>query len=321
MPDGAGADDVVPIAGDSTTVPEGTASSAGTSPAEGAARPFISNDSFDASGYEALSAAVDELYPIYWSLPPPLPPDVGTDVSDVSDVSDVVPIAGDTRPPDDDVGMFGADGSYAGPGVADSSAPAGTPPSTASPPVDYSGIDDLIDEVLERLGAPPDEGLLPAPRPRDPWIVAAIVAAVVLIVAAVIAFALTGGSSSQKAEPAASTTAPSSTAPPTTTSASVPPSDVTLSLGLGQVSGPSLPLIITLQAAAAAPKTLTVKVAMAGPGIPASDTYQLNPGASVTHTVVVNGCGSWTVQVVSIDGQPVQANGNPNLQNGATHKC
>jgi hypothetical protein len=312
MPEGAGADDVVPIAGDSTA-PDGVDAAAG------AARPFVSNNSFDSSGYEALSAAVDELFPIYWMSPPPLPSAFDTDVSIPSDV---VPITGDSTPSTNDDSMFGGDGRYVGPGVPDAPLPPDAPPPATAPPVDYSGIDDLIDEVLDRLGAPVDEGLLPTPPPRNPWVFIAIVTAVVLLVAAVIGFALTRGSSSHNAEPAASTTTAStaSTASTTTTSASVPPGDVTLSLSLGQVSGRSLPLLVTLQAKPDAPR-MTVKVAMTGPGIQPSDTFQLSPGASVTHTIVANGCGSWTVQVVSINGQPVHASGDPNLQNGATHNC
>ncbi len=312
MPDGAGADDVVPIAGDSTTAE-------GADAAAGVARPFVSNDSFDTTGYQALSAAVDELFPINWWSPQPLPPDFDTDVSVPSDL---VPIAGDTLPPgEDDLLRFGTDGSYVGPGETPPAPPTAPPTPNTSPPVDCGPIDDLIDEVLDRLGVPPDEGLLPTPPPRNPWVFIAIVAAVVLIVAAVIGFALTRGSSSKTAEPATSTTSPSSTAAPTTTSGSIPPSDVTLSLSLGQVSGRTLPLLVTLQAKPDAPEPLTVKIAMTGPGIQPSDTFQLNPGASVTHTIVANGCGSWTIQVVSINGQPVHASGNPDLQNGATHNC
>jgi hypothetical protein len=316
----ADGDDVVPVAGDSGADPEEVVPIAGDSEvaAPGPDRPFVSNAPWDSSGYEALSAATDELLP-NWPQPPPLP-DFDPDAA--ANAPDVVPIAGDSHPPGDDDSMFGTDGSYVGPPAAADPAPA-----TAPPPRPDAGVDDAIDDVLDALGAPEDEdeGLLPSPRtrPRNPWVVMALVAAVVLLVVAVTAFFVSRGSSSHTST-AASTTSTAVTSSTTSTSSaptSIPASDVTLSLGLGQVSGTDLPLQISVQAASAAPQRLTVKVAMTGPGVPPSDTYLVAPGATVTHTVVGHGCGSWTVKVVSIDGQPVAANGNPNLQNGASHPC
>jgi hypothetical protein len=317
MPESPGEEDVVPIKGDSGYAPAG------------ADRPFVSNDPGDLSGYEALSYAVNELLPWSWWTPPPVPPGL-LDVND--DIVDVVPIAGDTSGPEDDVASFGTDGSYVGSDPtppSPSPAPAGPSPAPTapSPGVDYGDLDDLIDDLLDAIGAAPepDEGLLPPPRtrPRNPWLVAAIVAAAVLIAGAVLAFTLGGSSSSHSAASDTSTTTPPSTtlAASTTTAAPVGPSDVTMSLGLGEVNGRTLPLQVTLQANPGAPHTMSVKVAFAGPGIQPSDTFQLVGTSPVTHTVVANGCGSWTMQVVSINEKPIAAKGNPNLQNGATHNC
>jgi hypothetical protein len=320
----ADADDVVPVAGDSGADPDDVVPIAGDStgevpPTAGADRPFVSNAPWDSSGYEGLSAATDELFPTWPAGPPP--PDL--DVADAYDVNDVVPIAGDSHAPGDDDAMFGSDGGYVGP--PPEPPPAATPP---APPADSTvdtEVDDAIDDVLDRFGAPQDEGLLPTPRPRwrNPWLVAALIAVLVLLVAAITGALVSRGSSSHTSDAAAATTttAASSASPSSSASASIPTSDVTLSLGLGQVSGTDLPLLISVQAASAAPHRLTVRVAMTGPGVPASDTFAVGPGATVTHTVVGHGCGSWTVKVVSIDGQPVAAGGNPNLQNGATHNC
>jgi hypothetical protein len=317
-------DDVVPIAGDSGAAPDEVVPIAGDStgpvpPAPGSERPIITTDPWDNTGYEDLAAAVDVIFP-FWPDVPPLP-----DWSDgiFDGPTEVVPIAGDSAPPSvDDEASYGADGRYVGPQPDPTPPPAPPPP---SPPIDYSGIDDAIDELLDALGVPtPEPGLLsdPPPPPRNPWLLVAIVAAVVLVTAAVIGFAVTRGSSSHSASPPSSTaSSTTTTAATSTTSGAIPATDVTMSLGLGEVSGRTLPLQVTMQAASDAPHALTVKVAFTGPGIQPSDTFQVAPGASVTHTIVANGCGSWTMQVVSIDGQPVHANGNPNLQNGATHNC
>jgi len=232
---------------------------------------------------------------------------------------DVVPIAGDSAGPDD-----------AGPPpptepptmpVVD-----GPPESPATPVVDGPVGDMVADSLDDLMGPPPESTGLLSPgdqRPRNPWLVTGIITALVLVVAVLVILGVHHSSSSSHSSAASSTTAAgssSTTAAPTTTTA-VSASDVTLTLGLGQVNGASTPLFITVQAAPDAPGALTVKVAMTGRGIPASDTYEVTPGRSVTHTVVGQGCGTWTVKVVSINGKPVNAAGNVNLENGATHAC
>jgi hypothetical protein len=60
---------------------------------------------------------------------------------------------------------------------------------------------------------------------------------------------------------------------------------------------------------------------LTGPGVPASYTMSVAPGKSVSHTFVGTGCAHWTVRVASVNGTVIHAAGNPNLENGATHKC
>ena len=76
-----------------------------------------------------------------------------------------------------------------------------------------------------------------------------------------------------------------------------------------------------MTAAATAPGVEKVTLALTGPGVPGSYTMSVAPGKSVTHTFVGTGCAHWTVRVASVNGTVVHAAGNPNLENGATHKC
>ena len=96
--------------------------------------------------------------------------------------------------------------------------------------------------------------------------------------------------------------------------------EVSLSIGLGTLDAGRLPLLFTVQAQPSATGELTVKLDFTGPGLPASDTFSVAPGKSVTHTFTV-GCGSWKVRVASVNGKAVDASGNPALENGATHLC
>ena len=92
-------------------------------------------------------------------------------------------------------------------------------------------------------------------------------------------------------------------------------------MGLGQVYGTKLPIPVTVSAAPNDPGVEKVTLVLTGPGVPASYTMSVAPGKSVTHTFVGTGCASWTVRVASVNGTVVHAAGNPNLENGATHKC
>jgi len=141
-----------------------------------------------------------------------------------------------------------------------------------------------------------------------------VVVVVAAAAAAVVFFVFTSGTSRS-----ASSTA-------SHTSATVPPAlqdDITLSVGVGLISGPppdNQPILFTVSAAPNAPGVQTVELAFSGPGVPPSKTVTVTPGSSVTDTLMV-GCGQWTVQVVSDDGKAVNAAGNPALQNGWVHNC
>jgi len=320
-----------------------------------------------------LSAMADMMgFPDPYGYVAPLPPDFDFNASSGGEV---VPIAGDSHPEPDDVGMFGTDGSYVGsygsvhddpapPGPAggddvvpiagDSTAPGseggesiyqniGDIVAPQPPPGDdgiYQAVDDVVGGVVD-LDAPPSlygpppgfvPGLVAWVKSAPKWVIPALLAIVVVIIVAVVAL---GGSSKSTAPPPAAST-PTATAPttastpttttaPTTTAATTPSppasSLVTLSLGLGQVSGTSLPLPVTVTAAPNAPGVQKVTLTLTGPGVPASYTMSVAPGKSVTHTFVGTGCAHWTVRVASVNGTVVHAAGDPNLENGATHKC
>jgi len=202
----------------------------------------------------------------------------------------------------------------------------------------YEGVDDVVGGIVDldappSLYGPPPElvaGLVGWVKSAPKWVIPALLAIVVVIIVAV--FALGGSSKSASppsAAPTTSTTSSTSTStstPTTTASAPAPappPQDVvSLGLSLGQSSsGTTTPLLITVQAAPNAPGVEKVTLAFTGAGMPGSYTVSVAPGKSVTHTFVGTGCGSWTVRIASVNGTVVHAAGNPNLENGATHKC
>ena len=139
---------------------------------------------------------------------PPLPADFDFDAS--LPTGQVVPIAGDSHPEPDDVGMFGADGSYVGSYGSVQPEP---------PPPAPSGGDDVV---------------------------------------------------------------------PIAGDSSAPESGNSIYQNIGDLTAPQPP--------------------------PGSDSiYQA--------VDVGTGCASWTVRVASVNGTVIHAAGNPNLENGATHKC
>ena len=206
----------------------------------------------------------------------------------------------------------------------------------------YQAVDDVVDGIVDldappSLYGPPPEvvgGLVAWVKSAPKWLIPALLAIVVVIIVAVVT--LGGSSKSTEPPPAASTptaTAPTTASTPTTTTTTAPtttaattPSPppqtlVTLALGLGQVSGTSLPIPVTVTAAPNAPGVEKVTLVLTGPGVPGSYTMSVAPGKSVTHTFVGTGCASWTVRIASVNGTVIHAAGNPNLENGATHKC
>ncbi len=274
-------------------------------------------------------------FPSPYVSAPPLPPDFDYDAA--LPTGQVVQIAGDSYDPEapapaplppDVVPIAG-----------DSYDPESPPPPPGSDSI-YQAVDDAVGGIVDldappSLYGPPPEvvgGLVAWVKSAPKWLIPALLAIVVVFIAAVVA--LGGSSKSTEPPPAAST--PTATTPttastpttktaPTTTAATTPAAPasslVTLSLGLGQVSGTKLPIPVTVTAAASAPGMEKVTLALTGPGVPTSYTMSVAPGKSVSHTLVGTGCASWTVRVASVNGTVVHAAGNPNLENGATHKC
>jgi hypothetical protein len=290
--DGTPMTDVVTIAGDSHPEPD------------------------DAGMFGTDGSYVDSYGSVHDDPAPPAP----------AEGDDVVPIAGDGAAP----GSEGGDSIYQN--IGDIVAP--QPP--AGDDGIYQAVDDVVGGIVDldappSLYGPPPEvfgGLVAWVKSAPKWVIPALLAVVVAIIVAVVA--LGGSSKSTEPPPATATTpttasTPTTTTAPTTTAATTPApsasSLVTLSLGLGQVSGTKLPIPVTVTAAPNAPGVEKVVLVLTGPGVPASYTMSVAPGKSVTHTFVGTGCASWTVRIASVNGSIVHAAGNPNLENGATHKC
>jgi hypothetical protein len=257
---------------------------------------------------------------------PPPPPDPPAQPASGGD--DVVPIAGDSSAPGSGDSIYQ--------NIGDIVAPQPPPGSDGM----YQAVDDVVDGIVDldappSLYGPPPEvvgGLVAWVKSAPKWLIPALLAIVVAVIVAVVA--LGGSSKSTAPSTTASTQAattpttastPAATTAPTTTEATTPTppaaSLVTLSLGLGQVSGSSLPLPVTVTAAPNAPGVEKVTLALTGPGVPGSYAMTVAPGKSVSHTFVGTGCASWTVRVASVNGTVIHAAGDPNLENGATHKC
>jgi hypothetical protein len=108
----------------------------------------------------------------------------------------------------------------------------------------------------------------------------------------------------------------------TTTPASSPSSlvkDVSLSISLNGFTG----AIVSVQAAADAPREQVVVLAFTGPDIPSGKTVSVAPGKSVPVSISVAStvCGTWKIEIVSDNGVAVHAGSNPALEVGWTHPC
>jgi hypothetical protein len=315
-PGGTTPEDVVPIAGDSGASDDEVPGSESLSPGPLEPPPFvIANITDNPREPGPIVGAVPQdgsIFPV--DVEPPAPPLGNFDPGSTEGQEDVVPIAGDS------------DGEGAGddvvPIAGDSSGPPSTPPPSGPEDSGSIGVSDAVADTIEDLanqgGLSDGSGGGAAPGFVDSWVdwirsvpaPLAIAAGLVVVVLVVVLVSLLGGSSHSTAS--ATRSIPPSSAPSTTAA-----NDVSLSVSFGEGNGNSFPVMFTVQAS----RQDAVELVFTGQGLPPSDLFTVPAGTSVTRTYVVVGCGTWTGRVASVNGQAVNAAGNPALENGVTHLC
>ncbi len=194
-------------------------------------------------------------------------------------VSDVVPIAGDSHPEPDDVGMLGGDGSYVGsygsvhdnpavppaPSGGDVVTIAGDSPAPESdsiyqnigdltapqPPPGSDGIYQAVDDVVGGIvdldappslyGPPPEVvgGLVAWVKSAPKWLIPALLAIVVAVIVAVVAL----GGSSKSTEPPPPASTPTATTP---TTASTPTATTAPTTTASTTPAPPASSLVTL---------------------------------------------------------------------------